>query len=179
MKIVKLLRTLSLSLLSLLGISCASESAIPTAKNVDIKRYMGTWYEIARYENSFQKGLKNSSAQYILNADGTVTVVNSGEDANGKRTSAKGRAYAPDKGDFSKLRVSFFWPFYGDYYILDIDDKYSWVLVGGRDKSYLWILSRTPTLPQSTIAKILKIAEARGYDTGKLVFNPGSIKDEK
>ena len=179
MKIVKLLRTLSLSLLSLFGISCATETAIQTAKNVDIKRYMGTWHEIARCENSFQKGLKNSSAQYILNDDGTVTVLNSGEDASGKRTSAKGSAYAPNKGDFSKLRVSFFWPFYGDYYILDIDEGYTWALVGGRDKNYLWILSRTPTLPQSTLSKILKIAEARGYDTGKLVFNPGSIEDEK
>lgn len=179
MKKAKLLRTLSLSLLSILGISCASDSAVQTAKNVDIKRYMGTWYEIARYENSFQKGLKNSRAQYTLNEDGTVSVVNSGEDASGKRTSAKGRAYAPNKGDFSKLRVSFFWPFYGDYYILEIDEGYTWVLVGGRDKSYLWILARTPALPQSTVSKILRIAEARGYDAGKLVFNPGALEDEK
>lgn len=179
MKIVKLLRALSLSLLPLLGISCASDSAIQTAKNVDIKRYMGTWHEIARCENSFQKGLKNSRAEYSLNEDGTVSVVNSGEDTNGKRTSAKGRAYAPNKADFSKLRVSFFWPFYGDYYILDIDDNYSWALVGGRDKSYLWILARAPILPQSTISEILKRAKFRGYDTGKLVFNSDATKDEK
>ncbi len=176
---IKIFNALSVLSLSLIEISCVCEPEISTAKNVDIKKYMGTWYEIARYENSFQQGLKNSKAEYTLNQDGTVSVVNSGEDKNGKLKSARGRAYASDKRDFSKLRVSFFWPFYGDYYILDLDRDYRWVLVGGRSKDYLWILARNSTLPKQSIDEILRRAEARGYDTNKLLFNSAPYNNEK
>lgn len=156
-----------------LGISCngVSETEIKTASNVDAKEYMGTWYEVARFENSFEKGLRNAQAKYTLNDDKTVTVINSGENKNGNRSFTKGKAYAPNPKDFSKLRVCFFWPFYGDYYILELDENYQWALIGGRNKDYLWILSRTENLPSETIDLILKKAESRGYDTKKLLFN--------
>ena len=156
---------------SLWALSCASREDISTAENIDIKRYMGVWYEIARYENSFQRGLKNCRAEYSLGEDGTVLVINSGEDENSKLKKVEGRAYASDRKDFSKLRVSFFWPFYGDYYILEIDKNYQWVLVGGRDKNYLWILARDKNLSERQLGEILKKAESRGYNTGKLRFN--------
>ncbi len=144
---------------------------VKTAAGVDIIRYMGVWHEIARLPNSFENAdLRNTKAAYVLEADGTVRVVNSGVDADGKRRYAEGRAYAPDKSDFSKLRVSFFWPFYGDYYILELAPDYGWALVGGRDKRYLWILARSASLPETTLSEILQLAKKRGYDTSKLVY---------
>lgn len=144
---------------------------VPTVKNFDPARYMGVWHEVARFENWFEKGMRAVKAEYSLNPDGTVSVVNSGVKGDGSKTSVRGEAYAPDKSDYSKLRVSFFWPFYGDYYILELDPDYQWALVGGRDKSYLWILARAPTLPAETLSAIKSKAAARGYDTGKFIFD--------
>lgn len=162
--------------IAVLLVSCLGlgrRDSVETAKNVDIARYMGRWFEIARFENSFEKGLANVSAVYTLNGDNTVSVVNSGVKPDGEKTSVSGRAYAPDSSDFSKLRVSFFRPFYGDYYILELDGDYRWALVGGRDKSYLWILSRTPRIPEAELSKILEKARSRGYDAGRLMFPNG------
>ncbi len=155
------------------AVSCSGvgPEEIKTAEGVDIIRYMGVWHEIARLPNSFENAdLRNVKAAYMLDSDGTVRVVNSGIDADGKRRCAEGRAYAPDKSDFSKLRVSFFWPFHGDYYILELAPDYSWALVGGRDKRYLWVLSRSASLPETTLSRILGLARRRGYDTSKLIF---------
>ena len=143
---------------------------VETARNVDIKRYMGTWHEIARLDTPFQRGKFNSKAEYKLLPDGSVSIVNSAEDIDGRKTSASARAYAPDSADFSKLRVSFFRPFYSDYFILELDPGYQWALVGG-GKKYLWILSRTETLDAETLNKIIMLAQKRGYDTSKLLFN--------
>ncbi len=153
--------------------ACASKDSseeIKTAKGVDLEKYMGKWFEIARYENWFQKGLLNSEAQYSME-DGKVLVVNSARTADGSIKIAKGKAYAPNPSDPSKLRVSFFWPFYSDYYILELADDYSWVLVGSSSKEYLWILSRSEFMDKAQLDKVLSLAEARGYDTSKLLYS--------
>ncbi len=151
--------------------SCASKPEISTKDGVDLKKYAGLWFEIARFENSFQKGVADSRAVYELKGDGRIRVVNSGVGADGKIRSAEGSAYVPDPSQNSKIRVSFFWPFYADYYILELADDYSWSLVGSSDSDYLWILARTKTLPQNVIDKILKLAKKRGYDIERFKYN--------
>lgn len=146
-------------------------SNVKTARNVDIKKYMGLWHEIARFDTSFQKGKRNSQAFYKLNPDGTVSITNSAVDKNGRKVSASARGYAPDGKDFSKLRISFFRPFYADYFILELDENYQWAIVGGSGKKYLWILSRTPQMDEETLNKALELVKKRGYDASKLLFN--------
>ena len=151
--------------------ACSSVNDTPTAKNVDLKRYMGKWYEIARFDVSFQHGKFDSQADYVLLDNGKVSITNSGTDKYGNRSQAIATGYAPDPDNPSKLRISFFRPFYADYLILAIDPDYKWALVSGSGKGYLWILARTPTLPQETINEILAIAQKLGFDTSKLMYN--------
>ncbi|MDX8415465.1 lipocalin family protein [Intestinicryptomonas porci] len=150
-------------------------SNVKTARNVDINKYMGTWHEIARLDTSFQRGKYNSQAFYKLNRDGTVFIINSATDKNGRKVSASARGYAPDPKDFSKLRISFFRPFYANYFILELDEDYQWALVGGNGKKYLWILSRIPQMDAETLNKIINLAKERNYDVSKLLFNKDLI----
>lgn len=137
--------------------------------NFDLSRYMGTWYEIARFDHSFERGLEAAKAVYTLQPDGRVEVVNSGIDARtGKPREARGKAHATDTP--GRLRVSFFWIFYSDYNVMELDPDYQWALVGSRSPNFLWILSRTPTLPQETLDEILRLARDRGYDTRRLIY---------
>lgn len=145
---------------------------LATVSHVDLTRYMGAWYEIARYPNSFQKGCVGSKATYSLMDDGKVSVLNECYDGSfsGKLRSAKGKAWVVDKGTNSKLKVSFFWFFAGDYWIIDLADNYSYVVVGHPKRKYLWILSRTKTMEDSTYEAILKrLVEIHHYDTSKLI----------
>ena len=162
---------LVLCMFSLLFNSCTSPKDIPTAKNIDLNRYMGKWFEIARFENYFQKGKTDAVAEYTMLSDGTVKIVNTAKNIDGSSSSAKAIAYVPDLRDSSKLRVSFFWPFYADYWILDVSENYDWALVGSSDDSYLWILARQNTLPQATLEKILAKAKSLNYDTSLLIFD--------
>ena len=162
-----LVEILSFSAIAMLS-SCATPTEIKTKKDVDLKSYMGKWYEIARFENSFQKGVRDSSAVYTMRGDGQIDVYNSGYDNDGNQRSAKGVAYVPDPSENSKIRVSFFYPFYADYYILELAPDYSWALVGSSSPDYLWILSRTKTLPEPVLKEILTLAKARNYDVSKL-----------
>lgn len=140
-----------------------------TVAKLDVRRYMGQWYEIARYDHRFERHLEYCKALYTLMPDGKIVVENSGIDSrSGKRKVALGKAKAGSKS--GQLRVSFFWFFYSDYNVLAIDDDYQWVLVGSKSPKYLWILSRTPTLPVATLNHILDIASSRGYDTSKLIM---------
>lgn len=135
----------------------------------DLERYMGTWYEIARFDHSFERGVEAAQARYTLQPDGRVTVENSGIDAQtGEARVARGKAHATDTP--GRLRVSFFWIFYSDYNVLELDPDYRWALVGSKSPKYLWILSRTPSLPQETLDEILRMARARGYDTDQLIY---------
>lgn len=143
-----------------------------TIKNLDLQRYMGTWYEIARYDHSFEKDLTAVTATYELFPDGKIIVWNQGykNTPDGKLKKAKGKAKQPDPSDPGKLKVAFFLFFYADYYILELDKNYQWALVGSSSDDYLWILSRTPFLQKETLDHILSLAGARGYDTGKLIM---------
>ncbi len=144
-----------------------------TVPHVDLNRYMGVWYEIARYPNSFQKGCIGSRATYTLAEGGKVSVLNECYDGSfgGKLRSAKGKAWVVDKKTNAKLKVSFFWFFAGDYWIIDLDDDYKYVVVGHPKRKYLWILSRTKTIENDAYEGILKrLAEVHHYDTSKLMI---------
>ena len=145
---------------------------LETVPHVDLNRYMGVWYEIARYPNSFQKGCVGSRATYSLMDNGKVSVLNEcyNGSLSGKLRSAKGKAWVVDKETNSKLKVSFFWPFAGDYWIIDLADDYSYVIVGHPKRKYLWILSRNKKMEDDTYAGILRrLVEIHHYDTSKLI----------
>jgi apolipoprotein D and lipocalin family protein len=146
-------------------------SPLETVSHVDLNRYMGVWYEIARYPNSFQKGCVGSKATYTLLDNGKVSVLNECYDGSwsGKLRSAKGKAWVIDKATNAKLKVSFFWFFAGDYWIIDIADDYSYVVVGHPQRKYLWILSRNKTMEEDTYEGILRRLVEIHYDTSKLI----------
>lgn len=140
-----------------------------TVTQVDLARYMGTWYEIAQYDHYFERGMTLVTATYAFKPNGKIMVLNEGY-KNGKHKQVIGKAYLPQANDPGKLKVSFFLWFYSDYYILELDPDYRYAVIGSSSEKYLWILSRTKTLPDSLNAEILQRLEKRGYDTGKLIF---------
>ncbi len=140
-----------------------------TVSALDLSRFMGKWYEIARYEHRFEKGMTHVSATYTMNENGKIRVRNEGL-KDGKHKEVNGRAKQPDPKDPGKLKVAFFLWFYADYYVLDIDPDYRYVLVGSSSDKYLWIMSRTPTLPQATLNQLVEQLRRRDYDTSRLVF---------
>ena len=142
-----------------------------TVATFNLDNFMGRWYEIARFDHSFERGLREVTADYRLQEDGMVEVINSGIRGD-KRQQAIGRAKRT--ADPGRLRVSFFWIFYSDYNILDMGSEGEWVLIGSRSPRYLWILSRTPTLPDATLDHIIEVAEKRGYNTSNLIFDAPS-----
>ena len=135
--------------------------------NLDLNRYLGSWYEIARFDHSFERGIDNCTAFYSMNEDGTICVSNTGWKDEAKKNSI-GKTKITDTPGV--LRVSFFGPFYGDYRVLMIDETYSVALIGGSNDKYLWILSRTPEILFVTQQAILQEAQQRGYDTSKLIW---------
>ena len=141
-----------------------------TVKELDLNRYLGTWYEIARFPHSFEKGLVGVTANYSLRTDGKIRVINKGYEnsLNGKLSVAEGKAKIPDKVDPGKLKVSFFWIFYADYYVLELDAEYKYVMIGSSSPKYFWILSRTPQMDESTYNMLLDKARTRGYNLDKL-----------
>lgn len=144
-----------------------------TVKSVDLNRYLGYWYEIARFDHPFERGMEYAMAHYSLRDDGKIDVLNTGI-KNGRAEDAKGIAKTTDIPGL--LRVSFFGPFYGDYRIMLLDENYQYVLVGGNNDKFLWILSRTPQLEDSIRTAILAEADRRGYDTSKLIWVKQSVK---
>lgn len=136
----------------------------------DLSRYLGTWYEIARFDHSFERGMDNVTAEYLLREDGMIDVINSGW-KEGKFKVADGKAKQPDpKTDPGHLAVSFFLFFFSDYNVLMIDDDYKVALVGSKSPKYLWILSRTPVLSDSVLDAVLEEASSRGYDIDDLIW---------
>ena len=138
----------------------------------NINRYMGTWYEIARLDHSFERGLTHVSAEYSLREDGGVRVVNRGYSEKKKAwKEAQGKAYFVGRPDQGYLKVSFFGPFYGSYIIFDLDHQnYQYSLVCGPDTSYLWLLARSPQMDQELKDILIAKAAALNFDTGKLIF---------
>lgn len=135
----------------------------------DVRRFMGKWYEIARYDHRFEKGMTHVTATYSLQENGSIKVKNEGY-KNGKHKEVEGRAKQPNLVDPGKLKVSFFLWFYSDYYVLDIDPDYRYVLIGSSSDKYLWIMSRDKTLSKEKQAELLDKLRVRGYDTEKLLF---------
>ena len=141
-----------------------------TVKQLDIPRFMGKWYKIARYEHTFEKGMTYVTAEYSLLPDGKIRVINRGM-KNGKPKEIIGKARQPDPIEYpGRLEVSFFLWFYADYYILELDKDYQHAIIGSNTDKYLWILSRSPEIPKDTLDKLLTNIRQRGYDLSKLVF---------
>ena len=142
-------------------------AAVPQPdKPVDLQRYAGLWYEIARYENGFERGCEGVTARYALREDGLLSVINACRQGGvtGREKTVEGRAkIVPGSGD-AKLRVSFFGPFYGDYWVLDRADDYSWSIVGEPSGRYLWILTREPRPSQTVQDALMRRAAELGYD---------------
>ena len=138
---------------------------------VDLERYMGTWYEIARYPHRFQEGCVGTTATYSLRDDGKVDVLNQCYKGNvdGELKKAHGKAWVVDSGTNAKLKVSFFWPFTGDYWIIDLGERYEYAVVGHPDRRYLWILSRSPEMDDQLYNNIIEKLKTQSYDTGKLI----------
>lgn len=143
-----------------------------TITTFDLNRYLGKWYEIARYDHAFERGLVGTTAEYSLLDDGKIKVLNSGylNTLDGTYQQSVGKAKPNKNGKAGQLRVSFFGPFYSDYYILDLAPDYSYSVVGSSSPKYLWILSRTPKLSTKAQSKILTNLQQRGYDTTKLIW---------
>jgi apolipoprotein D and lipocalin family protein len=155
----------------------AELQAPETVPFVNLKKYAGTWYEIARYPNRFQKNcVSDVRATYSLRADGKIGVLNQCVQANGKMKTANGTGKVVDRTGNAKLKVTFFWPFYGDYWILNLDPDYTFAVVGEQDRKYLWILSRTPEIDSNLYNKILERITRQGYDTTKLIRTPHGVR---
>lgn len=139
--------------------------------SVDLARYAGRWYEVAKYPNRFQRGCDGATATYSLRPDGRMDVVNRcvEEGGGGSERTAKGVARVVDPETRARLSVTFFWPFSGDYWILALGKDYDYAVVGDPSRKYLWILSRTPTIPEARYAEILEAVERQGFDPGRLV----------
>lgn len=145
---------------------------LETVEHVDLSRYLGTWYEIASYPQRFQAGCTATTATYSLRDDGTIDVLNRcrKDGLDGKLDEAKGRARVVDEATNAKLEVSFFRPFWGDYWIIDLDaEGYRYAVVGHPERDYLWILSREPELDPAVYEGILARLEEKHYDTSRLV----------
>jgi len=147
---------------------------LPVVPYVDLTRYAGTWYEIARYPHSFQEGCVGSKATYTLRDDGKISILNECYDKSfsGKIRSAKGKAWIVDKETNAKLKVSFFWPFAGDYWIVDLGENYEYAVIGHPKRKYLWILSRTKEIEGEVYEAILSRLKDKQYDTSKLIKTP-------
>ena len=162
---------LILVVLSLTACTGLPEGVQPV-DNFDVNRYLGKWYEIARLDHSFERGLDNVSAEYTLRDGGGISVINKGYDTVNKQwKSAKGKAYFVKGENSGHLKVSFFGPFYGSYVIFDLDDKdYSYAYIAGYDKSNLWLLARDTTVSDHRLGEFVKQANKLGFDTSELIY---------
>jgi apolipoprotein D and lipocalin family protein len=169
-------RLLPLLLLAALLAACTSApDGVAPVRGFDAKRYLGTWYEIARLDHSFERGLTDVTATYSRRPDGGVDVLNRGFDAaKGEWKEARGRAYFLDRPEVGSLKVSFFGPFYGGYHVFALDPEYRWALVAGYSHDYLWILARERELPPAVLEDLLAKARKAGFATEALIF-PGGV----
>jgi len=170
-----MIKNLSLVLVGILiMLSCKAQSQMidnSVVKDFEIERYLGKWYEIARYDHRFERGLVGVTATYSLRDDGMINVVNAGfkGSLSGKQSVSTGKAKIPDMSVPSKLKVSFFLFFYGDYFVMELDSNYQWAVVGSSSENYLWILSRTPEMDPAVYNDLLGRIKKRGYDVEKLI----------
>jgi apolipoprotein D and lipocalin family protein len=170
---VALLIALAVGVASLTA-AASDRRPLEVVSSVDLDRYLGTWYEIASYPAWFQRDCTAVTAEYVLREDGLISVVNSCRKGSldGKLKQSKGRAKVVDETTNAKLKVSFFGPFWGDYWIIDLDPDYQWAVVGVPNRKYLWILSRTPTMDEVLYQEIVGRLPAAGYDPTPLNRTP-------
>ena len=149
----------------------AEERPLEVVPSVDLERYLGTWYEIASYPAWFQKGCTAVTAEYSQRDDGLIRVVNSCNQGSldGKLKQSTARAKVVEGSGNAKLKVSFFRPFWGDYWIIDLDPGYRWAVVGVPSRKFLWILSRSRSMDEALFQDIVGRLQAKGYDPARLV----------
>lgn len=166
------MRTAILLQLVLAITGCTSiPQGIQPIQNFQLDRYLGKWYEIARLDHSFERGLDNVSANYSLRQDGGIDVLNKGFNKNsGVWKEAKGRGYFLGEKNVGSLKVTFFWPFYGGYHVIVLADDYSYAMVCGPNRSYLWILARDRKLAAETTATLVNTAKQLGFAVEQLIF---------
>ena len=166
-----MLRTAFIFLAAASLFSCKTTQSLSTVNEVDIRKYSGQWYEIARLPNSFEKGLECVTAIYTLKESDKIEVLNKGYSVKkeGEFKTAKGTARVPDSDFPGRLKVSFFWPFSGDYYIISLDENYSYALVGDPSRKYLWVLSRDRTLDDQVYSDLIELARNKGFETDNLI----------
>ncbi len=146
--------------------------SVQPVNDFELNRYLGKWYEIARLDHSFERGLSQVSAEYRIKSDGGVSVLNRGYSVQDNEwQEAKGKAYFVNASDQGYLKVSFFGPFYGSYVIFELDEEqYQYAFVSGPNTDYLWLLSRTPSVEPQLIDKFIRLAKERGFDTNNLIY---------
>lgn len=150
--------------------AAAASKPLEVVPRVDVPRYLGTWYEIATIPQRFQRGCVGVTAHYSLRADGDIDVVNvcRKDRLDGKERSVRGKAWIVDRTTNAKLKVRFFWPFSGAYWIIELDKDYEWAVVGHPNRNYLWILSRTPQMDAGVYDELIRRIAAKGYDTSRV-----------
>jgi len=164
-------RLIILSFFLLLSGCVGIPDNVEPVRNFDVNRYLGTWYEIARLDHSFERGLEKVTAGYSLREDGGIRVVNRGYDPASLRwKESVGKAYFVGDSHTGRLKVSFFGPFYGAYNIILLDTNYSYSVVCGPDRNYLWILAREPRMEEPLLSALLKKVNTLGFDTERLIF---------
>jgi len=143
-------------------------NTLEVVPHVDLKKYLGKWYEITRLPARFEEGCSDITATYSLSDDGTISVLNECK-RNGKVKRAKGKAKVVDKNTGAKLKVTFFWPFYGDYWIINLGKDYDYAVVGTPNRKYLWILSRTPQMDDKLFSQLIELVKSKGFDVTNLI----------
>ena len=168
----RLRATIALLACTVLAACTGAPDGVEPVTDFELDRYLGKWYEIARLDHSFERGLSRVTAEYSLRDDGGVRVVNRGYDAaKGEWDEAVGKAYFTGEADVGQLKVSFFGPFYGGYNVIDLDrENYRFSLVAGPNRDYLWILAREPGIDEATRERLLTKADAFGFNTGALIW---------
>jgi apolipoprotein D and lipocalin family protein len=169
----------TIAILTMLGLgaivfsfSCRSSPKGAVAiKPFDVNKYLGKWYEIARFDFRFEKNLNNTTAEYSMNPDGTIKVVNRGYNyVTSKWKQAAGKAKFAGDNNEGKLKVSFFGPFFSGYNVIALDTGYKYAMIAGKDLDYLWLLSREKTIPENIRQEYLQKAVSIGYDTSRLIW---------
>lgn len=163
---------LILAAVSLLSACTGLPEGIEPVKNFEPERYLGTWYEIARLDHSFERGMNKVTAEYSLREDGGLRVINRGYDTDSREwKEAEGKAYFVNSRDEGHLKVSFFGPFYGSYAIFELDrDKYQYAFIAGNSTDYLWLLARTPSINESVMQQFEDLSKSLGFPTKKLIY---------
>lgn len=171
-KMINSKAVLLFSSLFILAACTGKPDGVVAVEDFELDRYLGKWYEIARLDHSFERGLSNITAEYSLRDDGGVKVINSGFSIEGNEwQQAEGKAYFVNQTDSGHLKVSFFGPFYGSYIVFELDkEDYHYAFISGPDTSYLWLLARQPQLDKNVIERFVKRSQELGFDTSELIY---------